>query len=175
MSNPEEEKMRPMQAAIQDTVHSLDIGVGQRVLRGVLLTVTLGAILLLYGGNQFSGLRYPEAMDQAQLGRNLARGEGYMTRFIRPLSMWQELNCPRWRNAMLERHPDLMNPPVYPILIGSLLFGAGACVWLVWRLQRHKPGLHAHNGFKQVRHSHIRLFGPTGANFLKRLAHAPAT
>ncbi len=114
--------MRPMQAAIQDTVHSLDIGVGQRVLRGLLLTVTLGAILLLYAGNQFSGLRYPEAMDQAQLGRNLARGEGYMTRFIRPLSMWQELNCPRWRNAMLERHPDLMNPPVYPILIGSLLY-----------------------------------------------------
>ena len=114
--------MRPMQAAIQDTVHSLDIGVGQRVLRGVLLTVSLVAVLLVYAGNQFCGLRYPEAMDQAQLGRNLARGDGYTTRFIRPLSMWQELNCPRWHNAMIDRHPDLMNPPAYPALIGSLLY-----------------------------------------------------
>jgi Dolichyl-phosphate-mannose-protein mannosyltransferase len=122
VSKPEEEKIRPMQAAIQDTVHSLDIGVGQRALRGLLLTVTLVAILLVYAGNQFSGLRYAEALDQAQLGRNLARGDGYTTRFIRPLSMWQELNCPRWRNAMLDRHPDLMNPPAHPVLIGTLLY-----------------------------------------------------
>ncbi len=122
MSTPQEEKIRPLQAAIQDTVHSLDIGVGQRVVRGVLLAVALVAILLVYSGNQFSGLKYPEAMDQAQLGRNLVRGDGYTTQFIRPLSMWQELNCPRWRNAMLDRHPDLMNPPAYPVLVGSLLY-----------------------------------------------------
>ena len=117
--------MRPIQAAIQDTVHSLDIGIGQRVLRGVLLAVTLGSMLLLYAGNQFSGLRYPEAMDQAQLGRNLLRGDGYTTQFIRPLSIWQLLNCPRWHNAMLDskiKHPDLMNPPAYPILIGTLFY-----------------------------------------------------
>lgn len=122
MSNPEEEKLRPIHAAIQDTVHSLDIGVGQRVLRGVLLVVTLGVLLLLYAGNQFSSLRYPEAMDQAQLGRNLLRGDGYTTQFIRPLSMWQLMNCPRWRNTMLEKHPDLMNPPAYPVLIGTLFY-----------------------------------------------------
>ncbi|MCX6900930.1 MAG: glycosyltransferase family 39 protein [Verrucomicrobia bacterium] len=122
MSTPEEEKLRPIQAAIQDTVHSLDIGIGQRVLRGVLLAVALGTMLLLYAGNQFSSLRYPEAMDQAQLGRNLLRGDGYTTQFIRPLSMWQQLHCPRWRNAMLEKHPDLMNPPAYPVLIGTLFY-----------------------------------------------------
>jgi hypothetical protein len=122
VSNPEEERLRPIQAAIQDTVHSLDIGIGQRVLRGVLLAVTLGTLLLLYAGNQFCGLRYPETMDQAQLGRNLIRGDGYTTQFIRPLSMWTEQNCPRWRNAMLEKHPDLMNPPGYPALIGGLFY-----------------------------------------------------
>jgi hypothetical protein len=122
VSNPEEERLRPIQAAIQDTVHSLDIGIGQRVLRGVLLAVTLGTLLLLYAGNQFCGLRYPEAMDQAQLGRNLVRGDGYTTQFIRPLSIWQQLNCPRWRNAMLDKHPDLMNPPAYPVLIGAVFY-----------------------------------------------------
>jgi hypothetical protein len=122
VSNPEEERLRPIQAAIQDTVHSLDIGIGQRVLRGVLLAVALGTLLLLYAGNQFCGLRYPEAMDQAQLGRNLIRGDGYTTQFIRPLSIWQQLNCPRWRNAMLDKHPDLMNPPAYPALVGALFY-----------------------------------------------------
>ncbi|MBI5397286.1 MAG: glycosyltransferase family 39 protein [Verrucomicrobia bacterium] len=120
-------------ATIQDTVHFFDIGVGQRGLRALLLTVCAGALLLFYagnlalmgvnmGGSQFRGLNQREAMDQAQLGRNLVRGEGYTTRFIRPMSIWRLNERSRWRDPMLKNHPDLANPPLYPALVGGLLY-----------------------------------------------------
>ncbi len=118
---------------IQDAVHFFDLGVGQRALRALLLTMLAGALLLFYGGSvtvlgfnlgagQFRGLNQREAMDQAQLGRNLARGEGYTTRFIRPMSIWRLNECSRWRDPMLKNHPDLANPPLYPALVGGFLY-----------------------------------------------------
>lgn len=124
---------RSLTATIQDTVHFFDLGVGQRALRALLLTVAAGALVLFYGtenqlpwgkwgGAQFRGLNQREAMDQAQVGRNLARGEGFTTRCIRPISIWRLNECSRWRDPMLKSHPDLANPPVYPALIGGLLY-----------------------------------------------------
>lgn len=124
---------RSVTATIQDTVHFFDLGVGQRALRALLLTVAAGALVLFYGtenplpwgkwgGAQFRGLNQREAIDQAQVGRNLVRGEGFTTRCIRPISMWRLSERSRWRDPMLKNHPDLANPPLYPALVGGLLY-----------------------------------------------------
>ena len=58
------------------------------LLRGVALGCVAAVFLWGYAATQFNGLRHPEAMDQAQVACNLTRGDGFTTRFIRPLSIW---------------------------------------------------------------------------------------
>jgi hypothetical protein len=59
-------------------------------------------------------------MEQAQIGRNLARGEGFSTRLVRPLDLWQLKQPPRKQELLQPQHPDLMSPPAYPALAGAL-------------------------------------------------------
>ena len=87
--------------------------------RGCFLTAAAITLLICYALSQFRGLDQPQAMEQAQIGRNLARGEGFTTRFIRPLSIWQ-LSQSSKKHKLSERHPDLMNPPAYPALVAAL-------------------------------------------------------
>jgi len=77
--------------------------------------------VVVYGwffSSHFTGIRIPDAMDAAQVGRNISDGHGFTTSIVRPFSL---AKAPR-----VERHPDLYNAPVYPFLlaIGFNLFGA---------------------------------------------------
>ena len=90
--------------------------------RGLLLTGVVAVFLWGYAATQFNGLRHAEAMDQAQVARNLARGKGFTTQFIRPLSLWWLVERSASRNAMLDGHPDLLNPPAYPALLVALFY-----------------------------------------------------
>jgi hypothetical protein len=71
-------------------------------------------------------------MDSAQLARNLAEGKGYTTLFVRPFSLYlvQSHNEARPAAATAvtnldlarikyEPHPDLANPPVYPVVLAG--------------------------------------------------------
>ena len=72
-------------------------------------------------------------MDTAQLARNISEGRGYTTLFVRPLSLYlvqkhNEAGAPvALTNANFDfahvktAHPDLANPPVYPILLAGLM------------------------------------------------------
>ena len=50
----------------------------------VLIALTLGNLFIL-----FKGLSSPQAMDQAQIAREIARGNGFSTKFIRPVAYHQ--------------------------------------------------------------------------------------
>lgn len=67
----------------------------------------------------FNGISLsPEAMDCAQLARNITRGNGFTTDFIRPASL-----------IFIERisgHPDLYNPPLYSWLLSMAFRIAGS-------------------------------------------------
>jgi len=74
-----------------------------------------------------------EAMDTAQLARNIATGEGYTTKFVRPFSVQlhrqQSLEGSEGAGALeindpgyLKRpHPDISNAPVYPVVLAGLM------------------------------------------------------
>ena len=47
----------------------------------ILIILTLGNLFVL-----FQGLNSPQAMDQAQISREIARGNGFTTKFIRPVA-----------------------------------------------------------------------------------------
>jgi hypothetical protein len=111
---------------IQDFIHFLEEGTGAKLLRWFLVVVLLGIVAAVYQFTEARNFLSPEAMDAAQLGRNVAEGRGYTTALIRPLSvnLLQERARAKGQDprAVLDApHPDLENPPVYPLLLAGLM------------------------------------------------------
>lgn len=123
----------PLSERIQWLIHKLEVGAGSRYLRYFALVVGVVALAFLYDLRAYRNLATPEAMDSAQLARNISEGKGYKTLLVRPFSLYlvQKHEAARNRdagtNAPLDRariqnaHPDISNPPVYPLLLAGLM------------------------------------------------------
>ena len=68
---------------IQRMVHMLEAGQLAAWLRRAVLVAILGFVAMIYLYH-FRGLATSDAMDQAQIGRELIRGHGWHTQFVRP-------------------------------------------------------------------------------------------
>ena len=118
---------------VQKLIHKLEVGAGRRVLRTLVLSLVVVALVVLYDLRAYRNFSAPEAMDTAQLARNIADGKGYTTLFIRPLSLYlvQKNNEARQASAPVSAgadfaqvqapHPDLANAPVYPTVLAGLM------------------------------------------------------
>ncbi|MCK5849385.1 MAG: glycosyltransferase family 39 protein [Kiritimatiellae bacterium] len=100
--------------SIQDLINSFDHGTGARITRGFILLFIAVVIFAIYIHSQSPGLKNRNAMEQAQIARNLATGNGFTTQCIRPTDM-QYFNkdsgiCPVTRHA-----------PLYPLLLSTVL------------------------------------------------------
>ena len=107
---------------VQEIIHSLEEGKWAKRIRGLVLLLLIGSLGLVYYLNLTRNFTAPEAMDAAQLARNIAEGRGYTTQFIRPLS----LDILRQQGAVSDvelrsKFPDITNPPVYPMLLAGLM------------------------------------------------------
>ena len=107
---------------VQEIIHSLEEGKWAKRIRGLVLLLLIGSLGLVYYLNLTRSFTAPEAMDAAQLARNIAEGRGYTTQFIRPLS----LDILRQQGAVSDEElrsefPDITNPPVYPMLLAALM------------------------------------------------------
>ena len=74
---------------IQRTVHALEEGAGVKWVKISLAIVAIIVLSAFYTIHEFKGFATSQGMDQAQIGRNLARGEGWRTEVIRPLAVGQ--------------------------------------------------------------------------------------
>src|SRR2546430_17524169 len=113
---------------LQEWIHRFEVGEGTRTVPWVLAILALLALTAVYDLREYRNFSTAEAMDAAQLARNLATGKGYTTDFIRPLSIHLveqhqiKLNQRTNDFALLKSaHPDLANPPVYPLLLAGLM------------------------------------------------------
>jgi hypothetical protein len=123
----------PLGELIQLMIHKLEVGAGSRYLRVVALVLGVVALGFLYDIRAYRNLAAPEAMDSAQLARNISEGRGYTTLFLRPFSLYlvqnhTQANTPfALTNTVTDfaqiktAHPDLANPPVYPLLLAGLM------------------------------------------------------
>ncbi|HVR34785.1 MAG TPA: hypothetical protein VMS21_02930, partial [Methylomirabilota bacterium] len=109
---------------LQDWIHKLEEGAGARYLRAGLAVLALAGMALLYDFVALRNFDSEEAMDLAQLARNLSEGRGFTTQFIRPLSLHlvQELDD-AGDMRLEEPHPDLANAPLYPLLLAGAMKG----------------------------------------------------
>jgi hypothetical protein len=118
---------------IQNWIHRIEEGGGLRYLKYGLIALFGAGLLVGYNLRGFKNMSNAEAMDAAQLARNIATHRGYNTLFVRPLSLYlvekadAEKNGPppvgdtRDRSRIRGMHPDLANPPVYPLALACLM------------------------------------------------------
>jgi 4-amino-4-deoxy-L-arabinose transferase-like glycosyltransferase len=82
-----------------------------RIVLGTSVLVLLPLILALaVMAAKFRGLGVNQAMEQAQIARHVAVGDGLVTDSLRPVSLAIQ--------PSLKGHPDLYHPPLPPLLLG---------------------------------------------------------
>ena len=100
----------------------------RRVLFFVLLiSLTLTQLLVL-----FRGLDTAKGMDQAQLARELARGNGYTTKVLRPIAIGQSQLATEGEGTLVEASRDTYHSPLHPMLnagVLKLVDGGNADKW----------------------------------------------
>jgi hypothetical protein len=99
---------------LQTIIHSIEQGRFAPVLKGAAGLVVLLAIALAYLFLRFGGFDSPDAMDQAQISRSLASGQGFSTKYIRPMALWQLDQA--GKTIPTENFPDITQPPLWPVL-----------------------------------------------------------
>ena len=85
-------------------------------MHSALLIAALIGLATLYHHRCFRHFSHPEAMDSAQLARNLAQGKGFTTDFIRPAGLYL-LKKKTGETHLDGAHPDVANAPLYPWLL----------------------------------------------------------
>jgi hypothetical protein len=106
---------------LQEWIHRLELGAGARYLRWLLTLFAFAALAVAYDSLCFRNLENPEAMDAAQLGRNIGQGKGYTTLFVRPFSMALTREHRADKSPLLKAsHRDISNAPVYPMVLAAV-------------------------------------------------------
>lgn len=110
---------RSFESTLHDIVYSIDTGTGLKIIRVSLYILILLVVVMVYTATQFRGLNSAEAMELAQLGRNMTVQNGMTTKCVRPLTMWKVASRNQAENPQIVGHPDLYHPPAYPALLAA--------------------------------------------------------
>ena len=94
----------------------------------ILIILTLGNLFTL-----FRGLNSPQAMDQAQISREIARGNGFTTKMIRPVAYYQATKSEK-RSVSLLGFQDTYHSPLNPLLNAAVLKLIGADDSDAWQM-----------------------------------------
>jgi 4-amino-4-deoxy-L-arabinose transferase-like glycosyltransferase len=118
---------------LQELIHKVEVGGGMRFVKIGLVTLVVLGVTGFYDFRSFRNMSTQEAMDAAQLGRNVAQGKGFTTLFVRPFSIYlvkkhnrqnqspADPSKPADPSRIKGRHPDLANPPLYPLVLAALM------------------------------------------------------
>lgn len=69
----------------------------------------------------YRGLDQPVAMDMAQIGRQIARGEGFTSKFIRPIDVWDQDKTNGKKPLDFDHFADTNHAPLYPYVLAGAL------------------------------------------------------
>lgn len=115
-----------MDLSAQNILHSIEQGWLAPIFRIAALVAIVIALCAIYFFLQFAGLRHPDAMDQAQIARSIAAGNGFSTKYIRPLALW---HLERFGKTLPQGNfPDFSHQPLVPY-INSLFLALAKNHW----------------------------------------------
>ena len=104
----------------QEYINSIEEGKGARLIRSAVLLLMLVGVSLVYNVNFTRNFTAPEAMDSAQLARNIAKGDGFKTKFIRPVAIDMLRRTGNVTEEELKMSfPDITHPPMYPLILAG--------------------------------------------------------
>lgn len=107
-----------IEADIQQFIHNLEQGSIGKWLRLGLFAAIFASLGISWMTYRFNGFSTPEAMDQAQIGRQIANGQGFTTLYARPLN----LNLLISRTGQVPTPlPELNQAPLGPIINSAAL------------------------------------------------------
>lgn len=104
---------------VQAFIHALEEGGWVSRIRLILLLAAISTVYSIVILSQFKGLSNDKGMDQAQIGRQLATGHGFTTKFLRPIAYSQMLRHQgKFPSGDI---PDTYNAPLNPYIDSLLL------------------------------------------------------
>jgi hypothetical protein len=107
---------------IQELIYKWDEAEGRKIIEKCAVLLVLIGILILYDVKEYKNFTAPEAMDAAQVARNIADGKGFSTLWIRPFALYLIQSHQKLPDPVLKDvQPDLANPPVYPLMLALLM------------------------------------------------------
>lgn len=108
---------------LQEWIHKIEEGEGAKYIRFFLVFLALLGLAALWHIREAKNFNTQEAMDTAQLARNIADGHGFTTDLVRPFSI-ALIEAHRGAGVQPElltkAHPDIANPPLYPVLLAGV-------------------------------------------------------
>ncbi len=98
----------------------------------------------------YRGLNQADAMDMAQIARQIARGEGFTSKFIRPIDAWDYAQASEKKKdeedqAKLDfdRFPDANHAPLYPYVLAAAIKITGYDDFAAKRMDTEKSNIYA--------------------------------
>lgn len=88
--------------------------------RRLLFFIVLFGLVFYFLVLTFRGLTDPNGMEQAQIGREIARGNGAITKVIRPAAIWQAKKIEK-TDINLDGFYDTYHSPLNPYIYGAVL------------------------------------------------------
>ncbi|MCX6886817.1 MAG: glycosyltransferase family 39 protein [Verrucomicrobia bacterium] len=111
----------------QDVVHKFEVG-GSGKVRLAMILLALALTSVGYNWFSYRNMATQEAMDSAQLARNISEGKGFSTQFIRPYSIalvkkqrFSKVGTADDLALLKGDHPDISNPPLYPLMLAGFM------------------------------------------------------
>ena len=105
---------------VQRTVHALETGGAAIWIRRALVVLLIVTLALIYMIKEFRGLATSQAMDQAQIARNIASGQFWKTSFVRPRAVGQLQDA--GKNVATRIWYDTYNAPLPPLVNAFVLW-----------------------------------------------------
>jgi hypothetical protein len=112
--------MRSAEEQIQRAVVSLEAGELAKWVWRLVFVLTAIGLSVFYQVNEFRGLPMSQAMDQAQIGREILRGHGWATKFARPLAIGELRR--RGKDVKTAIWVDTYNAPIPPLLDAAAIY-----------------------------------------------------
>jgi Dolichyl-phosphate-mannose-protein mannosyltransferase len=107
------------------------------MIRRILFFLVLISFTLLHLLPLFRGLDTPQAMEQAQIGREIARGNGATSKFIRPLAYY-EAEKSNEGAVPFTGFKDTYHAPLNPLILGAVLKMVGADKENAWPMGKNE-------------------------------------
>ncbi len=104
---------------IQRSIHAIEEGGFSTWIRRALTFLVVAGLAVFYMVHEFNGLATSQAMDQAQIGRNIASGHLWKTNFIRPRAVGQLQE--NGKNVTTRIWHDTYNAPLPPLVNAFVL------------------------------------------------------